>query len=283
MKIRDIDSSIKKINKYVLLVICFIICLILGGVGFYIGNEFSLSVFYVIPVIIAAWYSSKKTAIIISAFAVLTWLAGDLLAGRSYSVFLIPYINSVGRLILFLIVAFLVLTVRKHLSEQTLSANEDFLTKISNSRAFFNYARMEFARLERYKEPFTVAYFDVDNFKAVNDIYGHNSGDKVLTDIAYTIRRNIRPTDMVARIGGDEFAILLIKTDPYQAKIIVKKINNLLNNLMRKEKHEVTFSFGVVTFLRKPDSIDAMIKKADDIMYIAKRNGKNRINYFVYK
>jgi diguanylate cyclase (GGDEF)-like protein len=142
---------------------------------------------------------------------------------------------------------------------------------------------MELARLKRYKEPFTIAYFDVDNFKAVNDMYGHKAGDTLLLNIAYEIRKNLRPTDMVARLGGDEFAIILIEAGRDQAKRIITKLTGILNKMMKRQKHTITFSFGVVTFIKAPDSVDEMIKKADDMMYLAKRNGKDRVNYFVYR
>jgi diguanylate cyclase (GGDEF)-like protein len=279
----DIDRRIQKTGFKIIIGVCVILCALIGWVGVFIGNELSFAIFYVIPVMTAAWYAGKTGGIFISVFAALTWLSGDLLGGRNYTMALIPFVNAAARTVLFLIIAVLALTVRKYLTGETKSANEDFLTKISNSRAFFRYAEMELKRLKRYRDPFTIAYFDVDNFKTVNDLYGHKAGDELLTKIAYTIRKSLRPTDMVARLGGDEFAILLIETKPEQAKSIIKKINRILKNLVKTGKHAITFSFGVVTFLTAPASVDDMIKKADDMMYMAKRNGKDMVNYSVYR
>jgi len=88
---------------------------------------------------------------------------------------------------------------------------------------------------------------------------------------------------MVARLGGDEFAVLLIETRPEQAKRIIAKVIRVLKGLMKAEKQSITFSFGVVTFLKAPASVDEIIKKADDMMYLAKRNGKDMVNYSVYR
>lgn len=88
---------------------------------------------------------------------------------------------------------------------------------------------------------------------------------------------------MDASIGGDEFAILLIEAGTEQARRIVNKLTRVLNDIMRRKQYGVTFSFGVVTFLKAPNSVDDMIKKADDMMYLAKRNGKNRVNYFIFR
>ncbi len=282
-KLSDVDRMLQKTNRGIIMAICVFMCVCLGWLGIFIGNEFSFAIFYIIPVMTAAWYGGKRGAFTTCILAALTWLAGDLLGGRNYTAAFIPYINAAARAILFLVITLLTLTVRKYVTGETKSANEDFLTKISNSRAFFNYAGMELKRLKRYKDPFTIAYFDVDNFKAINDLYGHQAGDHVLMEIAYTIRRSLRPTDVVARLGGDEFAILLIETRPEQAKRTIEKINRILNDLMRKERHAITFSFGVVTFLKAPDNVDDMIKKADDMMYMAKHGGKNRIIYSVYR
>ncbi|MCE5299978.1 MAG: GGDEF domain-containing protein [Spirochaetia bacterium] len=283
MNFTEFDKRIRKLNTRFLLSFNIFICIILGYAGWYIGNEFSFSIFYLIPVLIVAWYTNRKSGIFISFFAAFTWLIGDLFAGRSYSVSFIPYINAAARAVLFLSFSTLVLAVRKNLYSETKSANEDFLTKISNSRAFFNYTAMEIKRLSRYKKPFTLVYFDVDNFKAINDNYGHNAGDELLVTLARAIRRNIRPTDVVARLGGDEFAVLLIETGPQQARKVLPKLQTKMKEALEQTEISVTFSFGVVTFLKSPISIDDMIKKADDMMYLAKRKGKDMINYFVYR
>jgi diguanylate cyclase (GGDEF)-like protein len=283
MKFSDMDTHLKSVNTKVMTASGAAVCVLIGWAGWYAGNEFSFSVFYIVPVLAVAWYAGRKSAVGISVFAAMTWLAGDLLRGHRYSMALIPYINAVDRAVLFLAFSALVLIVRRFLTGETRSANEDFLTKISNGRAFFNYAGMELARLKRYREPVTLAYFDVDNFKSINDNYGHNTGDTLLHDLAHTIRKNIRPTDVVARMGGDEFAILLLETTPEHAKSIITKLHKIMTDRMKKQNWHVTFSFGVVTFLKPTASVDDMIKKADDLMYMAKRKGKDAINYFVYR
>jgi diguanylate cyclase (GGDEF)-like protein len=173
--------------------------------------------------------------------------------------------------------------VKKQLYRETSFANQDFLTKISNSRAFYNYASMEMARLKRYKAPFTLVYFDVDNFKSVNDNYGHNEGDTLLLEIARVIRKHIRPTDVVARLGGDEFAVLLLETNARQAHLTICKLQKILKNSAKIKERKITFSFGVVVFIKSPKSVDDMIKKADEMMYISKHAGKDTANYFVYR
>ncbi|MBN2753990.1 MAG: diguanylate cyclase [Candidatus Goldbacteria bacterium] len=278
----DLEKWLKSINTGYLIAACMAFCVLLGWLGVFIEYEFTFSILYIIPVMAAAWFGKKSYGIIISVFAAIVWFVGDLFSGRSYSQPFIPYINTAARIILFMAFSVLVNTVRNFLVMEIRLANEDFLTKISNSRGFFKYVEMELKRLKRYKEPFTVVYFDVDNFKSVNDMYGHKAGDMLLVDIAHIIRKHIRPTDMVARLGGDEFGILLIEAGPSKAKKITGKIYRMLNDVMRKKHSFITFSFGVVTFLKPTRSVDDVIKKSDDLMYAAKHGGKARINYSIY-
>ena len=259
-----------------------IMCALIGWLGVYAGNEFSFVVLYLVPALFVAWFSGIKSGFFISFFSALTWLVGDMIGERSYSAAYIPYVNAFSRMLLYAIITTLTAVLRKQLLKAKQTANEDFLTKISNSRAFFNYASMEVERLKRYKAPFTIVYFDVDDFKGVNDNYGHNAGDALLVGLARDIRNHIRPTDVVARMGGDEFAILLLETNPEQARAAVTKLAGVMNDSMKNNGMNITFSIGVVTFLKPPKTMDDMVKKADEMMYISKKGGKNSVNYSVH-
>jgi diguanylate cyclase (GGDEF)-like protein len=138
-------------------------------------------------------------------------------------------------------------------------------------------------RARRYPHPLTVVYMDLDNFKAVNDHFGHEVGDKLLRMITKIINRNIRSTDAVARLGGDEFALLLPETNGASAGRVIEKLHAQLLAAMKKNGWPVTFSIGVVTFLSQPESVDTMIKLVDDLMYAAKESGKNQIKYDVFE
>ena len=159
---------------------------------------------------------------------------------------------------------------------------EDFLTKASNGRAFFNYANIEINRIKRYNKPLTIVYFDLDNFKAINDTLGHKEGDELLFTVANVIRKSIRATDAVARMGGDEFAILLPEMSADPVKPFMKHILEILDREMKACGWPVTLSAGVVTYIKPPDNADEMIKTADNAMYEVKRSGKNGVKYIVY-
>jgi diguanylate cyclase (GGDEF)-like protein/PAS domain S-box-containing protein len=161
-------------------------------------------------------------------------------------------------------------------SEKNLS-RVDFLTGIPNRRMFYQALTLEGKRSRRYGRPVTLVYIDVDNFKYLNDHFGHATGDELLKTIGGTLETSVRSTDMAARLGGDEFAILLPETDEPSAGVIVGKLRQNLNAAIGPRGWPVTFSFGVVTFPVALDSTEEMIKRADEFMYEAKRGGKSAV------
>ena len=156
------------------------------------------------------------------------------------------------------------------------------MTGIANRCCFFETAFQELARSKRYDRPISIVYIDCDNFKFVNDKYGHKIGDKVLSTVARIMKRNIRLTDLAARMGGDEFAILLPETSADQAKIVMQKIQKTLLYAMNVKKFPVTFSIGIATFITPPVTINEIINEADKLMYEVKRDRKNGIKQKVF-
>ncbi len=155
------------------------------------------------------------------------------------------------------------------------------LTQISNRRAFSELAGAEIERMARYGGRFTVAYLDLDNFKEVNDRFGHETGDRVLVLTAQTIRKSLRVNDIVARLGGDEFIVLLPQTEPSDAEAALRKIEAQLSEVMRQERWPVTVSIGAATFEKPPASVEGMIELVDRLMYSAKTSGKGRLEKIV--
>jgi diguanylate cyclase (GGDEF)-like protein len=179
----------------------------------------------------------------------------------------------------FLLVNYTVSSLKTSLERERDMARTDYLTRVANSRYFSEVASQEIKRAGRYQHPFTVAYLDIDDFKQVNDRWGHSTGDELLGLVAHTIRNNIRSTDAVARLGGDEFALLLPETGYDAAAVVVQKVYLSLLAAMGGKAWPVTFSIGVVTFRTPPDSVDGMLKVADAFMYSVKHSGKNRIKH----
>jgi diguanylate cyclase (GGDEF)-like protein len=148
-----------------------------------------------------------------------------------------------------------------------------------NSRFFYGLLQIEINRLDRYGRPFTMAYIDIDDFKAVNDRYGHSVGDQVLCRLVESSQKLIRKTDVLARLGGDEFALLLPETNQEAARVAIEKMGRALSMEMERSQWPVTFSIGVLTCTGAPRTADELVKMADEAMYSVKRNLKNGIEY----
>jgi diguanylate cyclase (GGDEF)-like protein/PAS domain S-box-containing protein len=157
-------------------------------------------------------------------------------------------------------------------------ARIDPLTQVANRRAFYELAEMELARSRRYRRPLTFVCIDLDNFKLVNDALGHLTGDAVLVTVASTLRDELRATDVVARMGGDEFEIMLPETNAESARVVLDKLHAALQRALASNHWSVTLSIGAATFLVPPRSLEHAVRLADETMYSIKNQGKNGVS-----
>ena len=257
-----------------------LLCMV-GFLDYFTGNELSFSFFYLIPIAILSWATKTKIGIAISFLSAGVWLIADVLSGAQCSSPVIFFWNTMIRFGFFLLMVFLI-RVGKALEFEKEISRTDFLTGAVNSRFFNELMQMEIDRSKRYQHPLTVAFIDVDDFKAVNDQFGHLMGDKVLETVAMAMRDCLRKTDIVARVGGDEFAILLPETGADVAQTVIPNMQCELLNEMSVNHWRVTFSMGVVTFIFPPNSADEAMNMSDELMYSVKNSGKNNISYMTY-
>jgi diguanylate cyclase (GGDEF)-like protein len=166
---------------------------------------------------------------------------------------------------------------RRASRRERLSATRDALTGIANRNSFLEAAAAELNRSARTGRAFTVAYLDCDDFKSFNDSCGHPAGDALLQAIANCLKGSLRNYDVVARMGGDEFAVLLPDTSAPVGRAVVERLHRQLRECMRDAPRVVTFSIGVVTFHESPNSVDDLVRAADQAMYAVKRAGKNAV------
>ena len=259
------------------------VTLIIGLGDLYTGTEISTSIFYVIPIAIASWYANRSTAIIMSIFAAIIWMVTDIGGGAQYSYAAIYIWNMLVRLGLFLIIAVLLGNFKELLVVEAAAADTDYLTGVLNTRGFNESVQQEIDRCARTHQAFSIAYIDLDNFKSVNDAHGHSTGDKLLISVAETLKDNLRKIDVVARIGGDEYAVLFVETDSVAAKLAFSHSHGKLVKCMRDNNWPVTFSVGVVTFETPPVSTRQALDAADEMMYVVKHNLKNSVVYKTWK
>ena len=155
----------------------------------------------------------------------------------------------------------------------------DSLTKLYNRRKIDEILDNELSRSERHNRPLVVSIFDIDDFKNVNDIYGHIVGDKVLIELAQLIKASTRKSDYFGRWGGEEFILIFPETTIDQATALVEKLRNIISSHPFLDAKNITCSFGI-TQMEKYDTITTIINKADKGLYEAKNSGKNCVKVF---
>jgi diguanylate cyclase (GGDEF)-like protein len=239
--------------------------------------------FYLLPITLLAWFTGRRIGLITSIFSAFVWYSVDILSGQHYSQQIFYFWNAFVRMSFFIIVTLLLTQLKKALEHEKNLSHYDTLTGAISASYFYEILHSEINRIIRYKRLFTVAYMDLDNFKEVNDRFGHSEGDQVLRTIAAQAVSSLRSTDVFSRLGGDEFVILLPETDQENAKPAISKILQSFRLEMEKHHWPVTFSIGVMTFLSTPETSNELIKIVDDLMYSVKNNGKNAVKYAVYE
>lgn len=164
-----------------------------------------------------------------------------------------------------------------HVEELEFAATRDFLTGLYNRRYFFMNAIETVTQCHKKKKPLTAIMFDIDKFKSVNDTYGHDAGDIVLKAFAAHLQEHITENDLLARLGGEEFAILSLDND---LKLLEKRLKKMLQSIANatidipEYQLKITTSIGISCI--QSGSIDQMLNDADEMLYLAKENGRNR-------
>jgi len=167
------------------------------------------------------------------------------------------------------------------LQETRRLAVTDALTGLFNRRHFNQQLEENVSRAARYDEPLALIFLDVDHFKSVNDRFGHHAGDRCLQALARTLRENVRDSDQIARIGGEEFAVLLIRADRELALSIAERLRDRIDDLIIEEDPplpvDLTASLGIAFFREDGDDPRSLMRSADRALYTAKRLGRNRV------
>ena len=169
-------------------------------------------------------------------------------------------------------------TQREQLRTQALT---DELTGLYNRRHCENSLRVALEDGHRHDQPTSVAYFDIDAFKSINDAFGHGRGDEALRTFADVLRSHTRAGDVVCRTGGEEFTVVLPRTDADQARALARRINAAVRDARLGPRANMTVSAGVATSIGSLDDPEQLIRRADGALLTAKRTGRDRVNIAV--
>jgi diguanylate cyclase (GGDEF)-like protein len=246
----------------------------LGAIDWATGPNLAFSVFYLMPVAGVASVSPGRRCLFVAGCAALAWMVADLAAGAEYSTAMIPVWNTATRFAVFAVVGSLVSRLQRAVAHEQVLARTDHLTGAANSRWFSATAD---ERMRSGAEAATLVYLDLDDFKAINDSHGHGGGDAVLKRVAEELQAAVRHDDLVARVGGDEFVLLLLRESGSEAvgdvQAVVERVRSALHSL----DPPISFSAGAVTFTPPPATIADAVDVADALMYDVKRRGKGAV------
>jgi diguanylate cyclase (GGDEF)-like protein len=257
----------------------------IGWLDHAISPDLGFPLFYLLPVVAAGWWLGALPAAGVALASAGSWLLVEV-PWDDPSALPLSIWNKSTRLVLFLVVGLLIARVRRDqrrldalATREAELARTDALTGLPNGRAFIEHLRLEMGRGHRAGVPVAVAYVDLDNFKAVNDRFGHLAGDDVLRRVAAIVRAGIRSGDLAARLGGDELAVVLWDIDADGALRtggrIVESVNGLRDEF---PDTEIGASVGIALFRQMPDRVEDLIGRADDAMYRAKAAGKGCVH-----
>jgi diguanylate cyclase (GGDEF)-like protein len=244
-------------------------------IEFYTPGDFATSVVFLAPIIWVTWVTGRAQGIVVACVLTVGWgILKDF--GGEYSSFLLLTWAVVGHLIFYLL-AVQVVHLGQLLNEKTrILAHSDTLTGLANTRELDSRGRLAIAQSKRDGTPLTLAFIDVDYFKSVNDTVGHARGDKVLQELALTLQECVRETDVLARIGGDEFIVLLPATGTEPARTVLQR---MAARVAERNPHELglTLTVGAVSYASPPDDFEQALHEADELMYQGKKQGRNRV------
>jgi diguanylate cyclase (GGDEF)-like protein len=229
-----------------------------AGVDYATGVEYRVFPLYFVPVTLVSLRLGRVSGLGFAAACAAAWLVSNRLAGMDVArAPIVAAVNTGVMLLTFVMVALLTAAQRTWLQRERVLSRTDSLTGLANGRGFYEAAGSEIARAARYRHPLTLAYIDLDDFKAVNDRFGHAQGDELLVMVARTLQHATRATDVVGRLGGDEFAVLFPETGRAAAEAALLKLKPLLEASVEKRGWRVSASIGAVSFADPPRDAEA--------------------------
>ncbi len=270
------DRQLKKTTRPQLVLLAVVSIGFIGLLDYLTGHEVSFSIFYLLPISLC-WYAGRQLGLLFSVLSAFTWLLVDFSDVHNYSQSWIPFWNALVRFAFFYFLTTILTRVQQHVAREEVLARTDALTGLCNAREFRDRSKFLFRMANRQGQPLVLAYIDLDNFKQVNDRWGHEVGDQVLSRVGQLLQSAIRSSDLAGRLGGDEFAVLLTGTAPAEAEGYFQRLQEHLLAEMAANAWPVGFSIGVAIFaVATPDEV-AALKFADQLMYQVKQAGKNLV------
>jgi len=239
--------------------------------------QVDLEALFLAPIAAVAWVVSRRASLLFAFYVTLVATISCVAASRfPSSQTMLEFVIHGGT---FMSAALVVNLLAAAMGRQTHRARSDPLTGTANATIFHEAVDRELARGRRYDHPVSLAFIDIDDFKRLNDEYGHLAGDEVLQSLASLMYEQVRATDIVGRLGGDEFSILFPETGIDEARAVLERLRVRIAEYARAKTWPISASIGGTTVDGTSPEIgaNALIKRADSAMYRVKSSGKDRV------
>ncbi|MFA4964966.1 MAG: GGDEF domain-containing protein [Thermoleophilia bacterium] len=272
-----LDARLRALPDPLLLAIGITVLAGLAALKLSEGRDVPLMDFFLFPVAAVGWLARSwwyRYAITLIGAAVTLDVA--LLATADARVGAVAA-SGAARLILYLTVVSVLGAMRRMHAQRDAEACTDELTGVANLRALRALAEGEIERSRRSGHEISLLYLDIDDFKSINDQRGHAEGDRALRNVGRVLRRAVRSVDTVARLGGDEFAVLMPETDSNDASVLADRLHRELAGMGASDGLSLSCSIGQVTYVVPPSSPGELLRAGDELMYLAKTHGKDRV------
>jgi len=276
MMIQKLMNFLEQQSQRTLVAFAVLITVLLGVFDLQTGVEIHFLLLYLVPIFITSWFVSREVGVYLALLATLIWFAADSLGGRSYSSAWIAYWNLLMRTAVFVLFAITQAQLRGRLVELSHLASRDFLTGLPNGHAFYQLAAKEMDRAFGL-EPMTLVCIDVTGFRWVNHRFGYPTGDQMMCTIAHAIRQHVPRPDLVGRLGGTSFAVLLPNIASDTAHLILQRVQNVLHEERRKYAHPLTFFISAIACTKAPRTVAELMHEAESQMMRIKGGNKDSL------
>lgn len=250
---------------------------VIAGVDVLVGNRLGTLPLCMILILFVSWHGGWKFGSWFMAASLAEMLLAGLYSDGPGTKEIRFYLDTVAVAFCFLPAVMLTSHLRQALEREQRLTRTDPLTRIANRARFDDVLAYEMASLQRYRRPLAVAYIECDDLRSLDGQSGHPTGDEALCAIAETLTATVRATDLPARIGDGEFAIVLPEINPAESLRVAERVHRRLLAAMAARDWPLTFSIGLAVFLRVPPSPEDLTAKAAALMDRVRQQGKGQI------